>query len=313
MTDIKFEDALARLEQIVDTLEAGNLPLEDSLKAFEEGVGLARRCSKYLEEAEKRIELLTKDEGGLLRAEPFAWDGTSRGELRLRGLHEGPRARGGRWRSSVPYRRRARRPRPCMRAMRYSIFAGGKRLRPVLVIAGAEAWAAVWSGAAGGLRAGDDPHLLADSRRPARDGHDDYRRGRPTSHKVFGEAWPISWPATGCSPSLPPPRRLLATGPGRRRAPRRVVDVRRRGQLRDGGRQVADLEAEGRRSAPIPSTTSISTRTAALIRASTPWGRDCPAPAATRSARSRWRAGRWGWPSDRDDMLDVTATTARAR
>ena len=73
MTDIKFEDALARLEQIVDTLEAGNLPLEDSLKAFEEGVGLARRCARYLDEAEKRIELLTKDEAGLLRVEPFTW------------------------------------------------------------------------------------------------------------------------------------------------------------------------------------------------------------------------------------------------
>ena len=74
MTDIKFEDALARLEQIVDTLEAGNLPLEDSLKVFEEGVGLARRCARYLDEAEKRIELLTKDEAGLLRVEPFTWD-----------------------------------------------------------------------------------------------------------------------------------------------------------------------------------------------------------------------------------------------
>ena len=79
MSDIKFEDALARLEQIVDTLEAGHLPLEESLKAFEEGVGLARRCSKYLEEAEKRIELLTKDDGGLMRAEPFEWDGDKQG------------------------------------------------------------------------------------------------------------------------------------------------------------------------------------------------------------------------------------------
>ena len=74
MSDIKFEDALQRLEQIVDELEAGNLPLEDSLKVFEEGVGLARRCAKYLDEAEKRIELLTKDESGLLKAEPFEWD-----------------------------------------------------------------------------------------------------------------------------------------------------------------------------------------------------------------------------------------------
>ena len=71
MKDIKFEDAVQRLEQIVDQLEAGDLPLEQSLKVFEEGVALARKCAKYLEEAEKRIELLTKDESGLLKAEPF--------------------------------------------------------------------------------------------------------------------------------------------------------------------------------------------------------------------------------------------------
>jgi exodeoxyribonuclease VII small subunit len=74
MKDIKFEDAVQRLEQIVDQLEAGELPLEQSLKVFEEGVALARRCAKYLEEAEKRIELLTKDDAGLLKAEPFEWD-----------------------------------------------------------------------------------------------------------------------------------------------------------------------------------------------------------------------------------------------
>ena len=71
MTDIKFEDALERLERIVDQLEAGNLALEDSLKVFEEGVGLARHCSRYLEDAEKRIELLTRDESGVLRTAPF--------------------------------------------------------------------------------------------------------------------------------------------------------------------------------------------------------------------------------------------------
>lgn len=73
MSDIKFEDALGRLEQIVDTLEAGNLPLEESLKVFEEGVLIARRCSKYLEEAERRIELLARDEAGGLRTEPLEW------------------------------------------------------------------------------------------------------------------------------------------------------------------------------------------------------------------------------------------------
>ena len=71
MSDIKFEDALLRLERIVDQLEAGNLPLEESLKVFEEGVGLARHCARYLDEAEKRIELLTRDESGTLKMEPF--------------------------------------------------------------------------------------------------------------------------------------------------------------------------------------------------------------------------------------------------
>jgi exodeoxyribonuclease VII small subunit len=79
MSDMKFEDALQRLEEIVDRLETGELPLEDSLKVFEEGVALARRCSKYLEEAEKRIELLTKDEAGLLKTEPFEWDKDGQG------------------------------------------------------------------------------------------------------------------------------------------------------------------------------------------------------------------------------------------
>jgi exodeoxyribonuclease VII small subunit len=72
MSDIKFEDALERLERIVDQLEAGNLPLEDSLKVFEEGVGLARHCARYLDEAEKRVELLTRDESGVLKTAPFS-------------------------------------------------------------------------------------------------------------------------------------------------------------------------------------------------------------------------------------------------
>lgn len=75
MTDLKFEDCLARLEQIVTALEAGNLPLEESLKVFEEGVSLARRCSRYLDDAERRIEILAKDETGAQTTRPFAWEG----------------------------------------------------------------------------------------------------------------------------------------------------------------------------------------------------------------------------------------------
>ena len=74
MTDLKFEDCLARLEQIVGALEAGNLPLEESLKVFEEGIALSRRCARYLEDAERRIELLAKDEAGGLTTKPFNFE-----------------------------------------------------------------------------------------------------------------------------------------------------------------------------------------------------------------------------------------------
>lgn len=69
-----FEAALARLEEIVATLEKGQAPLDDSLKLFEEGVALSRFCSGKLDEIERKIEILVK-EGGKLRAEPFTGEG----------------------------------------------------------------------------------------------------------------------------------------------------------------------------------------------------------------------------------------------
>jgi exodeoxyribonuclease VII small subunit len=73
MTDLKFEDCLARLEQVVTALEAGNLPLEESLKVFEEGIALARHCARYLDDAERRIEMLVKDESGVTTTTPFVF------------------------------------------------------------------------------------------------------------------------------------------------------------------------------------------------------------------------------------------------
>jgi len=62
MTDIKnFETSMKELEEIVERLENGNMPLEDALKAFEKGVGLARHCSSLLDQAEKRVKMLTSD------------------------------------------------------------------------------------------------------------------------------------------------------------------------------------------------------------------------------------------------------------
>jgi exodeoxyribonuclease VII small subunit len=69
--DVSFEGALERLETLVDQLESGDLPLEEALSAFEEGVALSRRCAEQLETAERRIEALVDPEGGL-RTEPFS-------------------------------------------------------------------------------------------------------------------------------------------------------------------------------------------------------------------------------------------------
>ena len=69
--DIKFEDALSKLEGIVEKLESGELSLEESLTAFEEGIRLSRICSKRLEEAERKIEVLTKGEDGQIQVENF--------------------------------------------------------------------------------------------------------------------------------------------------------------------------------------------------------------------------------------------------
>ena len=59
-----FEEALQQLEQIVHKLEKGELPLEESLKLYEEGIKLSRLCHGKLEEAEGKIEMLMKDARG---------------------------------------------------------------------------------------------------------------------------------------------------------------------------------------------------------------------------------------------------------
>ncbi len=67
----KFESALARLEKIVEEMESGELPLEDALKRYEEGVNLARFCSSKLNEVQKKIELLKKNAKGEWARKPF--------------------------------------------------------------------------------------------------------------------------------------------------------------------------------------------------------------------------------------------------
>lgn len=69
--DVKFEDALSNLESIVEKLERGELSLEESLAAFEEGIRLSRICSKQLDAAEKKVEILIKGDDGSLKTENF--------------------------------------------------------------------------------------------------------------------------------------------------------------------------------------------------------------------------------------------------
>jgi len=67
----KFEVSLEKLEDIVKKLEEGDLALDESLKIFEEGIKLSRLCTKQLEEAERKIEILLKSEGETIKTKPF--------------------------------------------------------------------------------------------------------------------------------------------------------------------------------------------------------------------------------------------------
>jgi len=60
----QFEDALKKLEKIVEKLEHGNLPLEEAMEAFTEGVQLVKYCNQKLDEAESKVQMLLKDEQG---------------------------------------------------------------------------------------------------------------------------------------------------------------------------------------------------------------------------------------------------------
>ncbi|MBS0170916.1 MAG: exodeoxyribonuclease VII small subunit [Nitrospira sp.] len=72
MAAVKFEYAMARLETIVAELEKGDLPLDDSLKIFEEGIRLSKTCLKMLEDAERKVEILVQDKDGKKRIQAFS-------------------------------------------------------------------------------------------------------------------------------------------------------------------------------------------------------------------------------------------------
>ncbi len=68
---LTFEEAMARLDKIVTDMERGEAPLEESLAQFEEGTRLLKQCTTMLEQAEKKVTILTKSRDGSLQEVPF--------------------------------------------------------------------------------------------------------------------------------------------------------------------------------------------------------------------------------------------------
>jgi len=70
-----FEKAMKQLEDIVHELESGDLSLENAMKKFEEGIELSKFCSEKLDETEKKITMLTRDQNGNVNESPFLPEG----------------------------------------------------------------------------------------------------------------------------------------------------------------------------------------------------------------------------------------------
>lgn len=74
MAEIKFEDALKKLEKIVEDLEKGELSLDEALKKYQEGIELSRACTQRLDSAKKKIDLLSKNKKGEFELKPIDED-----------------------------------------------------------------------------------------------------------------------------------------------------------------------------------------------------------------------------------------------
>ena len=71
MAEMKFEEALKKLEKIVEDLEKGDLSLDEALKKYQEGIELSRLCHTRLESAKKKIDVLTRNKKGEFELKPL--------------------------------------------------------------------------------------------------------------------------------------------------------------------------------------------------------------------------------------------------
>jgi geranylgeranyl diphosphate synthase type II len=203
------------------------------------------------------------------------------------------------------------RPSLIHQAMRYSVFAGGKRVRPILCI---EAFRIFSGGVAAVLPVACalefiHTYSLIHDDLPALD-NDDLRRGRPTCHKKFGEAMAIlagdglltlAFEALASAPAPPAERVAL------------IQEIASAAGTRDGmvGGQVADLEAEGKEVTPEMLEYIHRSKTAALIRASILSGAIAGGASREDQDRLRMFGGLIGWAFQvTDDILDVEESSA---
>jgi geranylgeranyl diphosphate synthase, type II len=196
-------------------------------------------------------------------------------------------------------------------AMRYSVFAGGKRIRPILCLEAARMFGGDVGQALYPACAIEFIHTysLIHDDLPALD-NDDLRRGKPTSHKKFGEAIAI----LAGDGLLTLAFETIAAAPVA--AERRVAmttEIATAAGTVNGmvGGQVADVESEGKKIAPQMLEYIHRSKTAALIRASVTSGALCAGGAAEDVARARRFGETIGWAFQvTDDILDVEESSA---
>ncbi len=200
------------------------------------------------------------------------------------------------------------------KAMRYSIFAGGKRLRPVLVIAGAEAVGGRMEQVMPAACAMECIHTysLVHDDLPAMD-NDDFRRGRPTNHKVFGEAMAILAGDGLLTLAFGLLAESFAPGGDPAALGRVLADLAEAAGTRGMvGGQVADIEGEGRPATPESLDFIHVNKTAALIRMSLRMGAMIAGGTAAQVQALSAAGASLGLAFQVvDDILDVEGTTAQ--
>ncbi len=196
-------------------------------------------------------------------------------------------------------------------AMRYSVFAGGKRIRPILCLEAArifeaEVAPALYPGCA--IEFIHTYSLIHDDL-PALD-NDDLRRGKPTSHKKFGEATAI---LAGDGLLTLAFETIARTPVSAERRSAMVTEIATSAGTVNGmvGGQVADLESEGKKVGPDTLEYIHRSKTAALIRASVTAGALCAGASAEDVGRLRRFGETIGWAFQvTDDILDVEESSA---